>query len=144
MHRLSGGCHCGNIRIELALTRSAGSYNPRACDCDFCRRHRAAYVSDPQGSLVIRIRKEAETSRYAQGSGQAELLLCRNCGVLVSPLFSHGGRIYGTVNVNAVEGNAAFGARQPVSPQTLSPEDKAQRWKTLWFSDVTVRTGSAP
>jgi hypothetical protein len=140
MHKLSGGCHCGNIRIELTLTRSAGSYNPRACDCDFCRKHRAAYLSDPQGSLLIRIRNEADTSRYAQGSGQAGLLLCRNCGVLVSPLYRDGARLYGAVNVNAVDGAALFGAQQPVSPRTLTPGDKTQRWKQLWFPDVTIVT----
>jgi hypothetical protein len=139
MQTLSGGCHCGNIRIELDLTRAAGTYNPRACDCDFCRKHQAAYVSDPQGSLRLIIRDEREATRYAQGSGQAELLLCKNCGVLVSPLFSDGGRLYGAVNANAVDGAAAFGARQPVSPQTLSAGDRTKRWKDLWFADVTVQ-----
>lgn len=140
MQTLSGGCHCGNIRIELALTRGAGSYNPRACDCDFCRKHRAAYLSDPQGSLLILIRSESDCSRYTQGSGQAELLLCRNCGVLVGPLFSEDGHLYGAVNVNVVEGAALFGAQQPVSPRTLSATDKAQRWKQLWFRDVVIRS----
>jgi hypothetical protein len=143
MHKLSGGCHCGNVRIELTLTHSAGSYNPRACDCDFCRKHRAAYLSDPQGSLLIRIGNEADTSRYTQGSGQAELLLCRKCGVLVSPLYRDGTRVYGAVNVNAVDGNALFGAQQPASPRTLTPGDKAQRWKQFWFPDVTVRMEGA-
>jgi len=144
MQTLAGGCHCGNIRIELDLTRAAGTYSPRACDCDFCRKHQAAYISDPQGALRLTVREQRDATRYAQGSGQAELLLCRNCGVLVSPLFTDSGRLYGSVNVNAVEGAAAFGPRQPVSPQTLSPEEKAQRWKTLWFSDVTLRTGRTP
>lgn len=144
MQTLGGGCHCGNIRIELTLTRAASSYNPRACDCDFCRKHRAAYLSDPQGSLRILIREEREARRYAQGSGQAQLLLCGNCGVLVSPLYADGGRLYGAVNVNAVEGAAAFGAQQPVSPRMLSAGDKVQRWKELWFSDVTLRMKPAP
>lgn len=139
MHRLGGGCHCGNIRVELELTRSAGTYNPRACDCDFCRKHRAAYVSDPQGSLLIQIRDERDCGRYAQGSGQAELLLCRHCGVLVAPLYREAGRLYAALNVNVVEG-AAFGAQQPSSPKTLAAADKVKRWKDLWFSNVTLRT----
>ena len=136
MHRLAGGCHCGNIRIELELTRSAATYNPRACDCGFCRKHQAAYVSDPQGSLRIRIRDERDCGRYAQGSGQAELLLCRHCGVLVAPLYRDAGRLYAAVNVNVVEG-AEFGPRQSVSPQTLGAGDKVARWKDLWFSNVS-------
>ena len=138
MQTLRGGCHCGNIRITLTLTREAGSYHPRACDCDFCRKHDAAYVSDPQGAMRLNILDERAATRYAQGSGQAELLLCRICGVLVGPLYSDGGRLYGAVNVNAVEGAAAFGTRQPVSPQTLSASEKARRWKELWFADVAL------
>lgn len=141
MQKLGGGCHCGNIRVELELTRTAGTYNPRACDCDFCRKHRAAYVSDPQGSLLILIRDERDCGRYAQGSGRAELLLCRNCGVLVGPLYPEAGRLYAAVNANVVEG-VAFGAQQPVSPRTLSADDKVKRWKEVWFSNVTVRVSS--
>lgn len=138
MQTLRGGCHCGNIRVELQLTRAPGSYQPRACDCGFCLKHGAAYISDPHGSLRLTIREEREATRYAQGSGQAQLLLCSTCGVLVSPLFEDGGRLYAAVNVNALEDAAAFGASQPVSPQTLSAGDKAQRWKELWFSDVAI------
>jgi hypothetical protein len=138
MHRLRGGCHCGNIRVELALARAAATYNPRACDCDFCRKHGAAYLSDPQGSLLIEIRDARDSTRYAQGSGQAELLLCRVCGVLVAPLYRDAGRLYAAVNANVVEGGG-FGAQRPVSPQTLGASDKVRRWKDLWFSDVTLR-----
>jgi hypothetical protein len=138
MQRLGGGCHCGNIRVELELPRGAGTYHPRACDCDFCRKHRAAYVSDPEGSLLIEIRDERECARYAQGSRQAQLLLCRRCGVLVAPLYREAGRLYAAVNANAIEG-AVFGAHQGVSPQTLGAGDKVQRWKDLWFSNVTIQ-----
>ena len=141
MHRLGGGCHCGNIRVALELTRSAGSYNPRACDCDFCRKHRAAWVSDPQGSLLIEIRDERDCARYAQGSGQAQLLLCRRCGVLIAPLYRDGGRLHAAVNANAVDG-AVFGAPQAVSPKALAAGDKVARWKDLWFSNVTIRVSS--
>jgi hypothetical protein len=138
MHKVGGGCHCGNIRIEAGLTRPPDSYQPRACDCDFCTKHRAAYLSDPQGSLLIRVRDEQQCGRYALGSGQAELLFCRNCGVLVSPLYRDGGRIYGAVNVNVVDAAAAFGQPLRVSPQQLSAGDKVKRWKEFWFSDVTL------
>lgn len=138
MQTLHGGCHCGNIRVELQLTRVPGTYQPRACDCSFCLKHGAAYISDPRGTLRLTIRDEREAARYAQGSGQAQLLLCSTCGVLVSPLFEDGGQLYAAVNVNALENAAAFGAPQSASPQTLSAADKVKRWKELWFSDVAV------
>jgi hypothetical protein len=142
MHHLEGGCHCGNIAVELELPRSPATYHPRACDCEFCRKHGAAYVSDPQGALRIRIRDERHAGRYTQGSGLAELLLCRNCGVLAAALYAGHGRLYATVNARILDAaGTQFAAEQPVSPQTLSAGEKIQRWQDIWFSNVS--TGAA-
>jgi hypothetical protein len=138
MHTLSGGCHCGNIGLELELTRRSDTYNPRACDCDFCRKHGAAYVSDPQGSLAIHIRDPQQIGKYRQGSGQAEFLVCQVCGVLAAVLYGSEGRLHAAVNAKAVEAKTGFGPEQPVSPKTLSAGDKAKRWQDVWFSKVAV------
>jgi len=138
MHALSGGCHCGNLRITMMLSREARSYQPRACDCDFCRMHGAAYVSDPKGSLVVRIKAAGDRGSYRQGSDQADLVYCRRCGVLVGALYEEAGRVYATVNSRIIEGATPFGAEQTASPKTLSGDQKATRWRELWFSDVSV------
>lgn len=138
MYGLSGGCHCGRVRVELELSRSPDTYHPRACDCDFCRKHAAAWVSDREGRVRIRGENKSQAVVYRQGSGQAELLLCGNCGVLVAALFRRGGRLYAAVNARAVDGDAGFGCEQPVSPKTLSDGQKAERWQDIWFSDVHI------
>ena len=138
MHQLTGGCHCGNIRVEIALPRPPGDYSPRACDCDFCRKHGASYLSDPHGSLLIRIEDERDGGRYHQGSGTADCLLCRRCGVLIGATFLCDERLYAAVNVRILDGAAGFAAELPVSPKKLSQNEKAQRWQTLWFADVSV------
>jgi hypothetical protein len=137
VHRLSGGCHCDSIRVELELTRSPDSYHPRACDCDFCRKHVAAWISDPEGRVRIRSERERH-SIYRQGSGQAELLLCGRCGVVVAVLYRHEKRLYAAINVRAIDGGAGFAAEQPVSPKTLSGQQKAERWQDIWFANVTI------
>jgi hypothetical protein len=141
MHGTSGGCHCGNIRVELQLPRDPVTYAPRACDCDFCRRHGAAYVSDPHAALTLWIRDERAAGRYRQGSGQAEMLLCRDCGVLVGALHRANGRLYGVTNVRVIEGGTKFGTEQPVSPQTLSAEARVKRWQEIWCPDVSIISG---
>jgi hypothetical protein len=95
-------------------------------------------VSDREGSLLVRVKDEHHAGRYHQGSGQAELLICRNCGVLVGALFHDGGRVHGAVNARVIEGPVQFGAEQPVSPKKLAPPDKVKRWQDLWFADVSV------
>lgn len=138
MHALSGGCHCGNILLELELSQAPEEHRPRACDCDFCRKHAAAYVSDPVGSLLIRIQDATLTGRYRQGSAQAEFLLCSRCGVLTAVLYEIAGRVHGAVNARACA--AAFGPEQTVSPRLLAPGEKNQRWQDLWFTGVRVLT----
>ena len=135
---LTGGCYCGNIHLTVTLSRERYAVQPRTCDCDFCQKHGAGYVSDPHGSVRIRIKAEREVSRYRQGSDIAELLLCRTCGVLVGALYRDGDQLFGTVNVRALDGHADFGANVTVSPKSLSPEEKKARWGQVWFSDVRV------
>ena len=124
MHKVNGACHCGDIQVDMELTREPHTYDPRACDCDFCRKHGAAYVSEPRGSLRIRIKDEREIARYRQGSGIAE-------------------RLYATVNARIVAGGVNFGAQMSVSPKKLSDSAKIGRWQDIWLSDVAVLTDDA-
>jgi hypothetical protein len=138
MHKVSGGCHCGNILVDVELARAPGTYYPRACDCDFCRKHDASYVSDPQGGLLIRIKDQRETGKYRQGSGSADFLFCRNCGVLVGVLYLSSERLYAALNAKVVDVGTQFGVEQTVSPKKLSGSEKMQRWQDVWFPDVSI------
>ena len=135
---LSGGCHCGNIHIDMALTKASAEYSPRACDCDFCRKHGASYISDPQGTLRMTVRNFADFGRYKQGSGASDCLFCRNCGVLVGYSYAENGQIYAVVNSRAVDGAAQFGTETAASPKLLPQEKKTERWKQIWFRDVVI------
>jgi hypothetical protein len=134
---LTGGCHCGNIAVTVELTKAPDTHHPRACDCDFCSKHGATWVSDPGGSLAIRIREERDAARYAQGDEIAEMLLCRRCGVLVAALWREP-HVYGVVNAGALDARSEFAGTQPVSPKKLSAEEKMSRWRSIWFAKVTV------
>ncbi len=138
---VSGGCHCGNIRIAIELTHASETYRPRACDCDFCRKHAAAYVSDAQGSLLVRIKDERHSRKYRQGSELADFLLCARCGVLVGVFYQGDARLYAAVNAKAVDPGANFGAEQTVSPQKLASGEKLTRWQDVWFANVRVVSG---
>jgi hypothetical protein len=138
MYRLTGGCHCGNIGVAMDLAREPGTYTPRTCDCDYCRKHSAAYISDAQGSLVIRVTDPSKLGRYRQGAGLAEFLFCTACSVLVSVLYNHDTRLYAAVNANAIDARERFGEPQSASPKTLSAQEKMQRWQELWFCQVKI------
>ena len=135
MHQVSGRCHCGNITVQVAMTESPETYRPRACDCEFCRKHGAAYLSDPNGSLRIHVIEPQLMSRYRQGSGAAEMLVCRRCGVLIGALYADASRQLGAINVRVLD-TTAWGSPESVSPKTLTENAKVDRWRQLWFRDV--------
>lgn len=133
---LRGGCHCGRIALEMTLSKPPPEFTPRACDCSFCRKHGAAWLSDAAGSLRVRFRGEPLV--YRQGSAQAEFIACAHCAVLVMVRHEHDGHVHAAVNVRALDGAVAFADKQPASPQKLAPDEKRERWTTLWFGDVRI------
>ncbi|MBN7796205.1 GFA family protein [Parahaliea mediterranea] len=133
---IEGSCHCGNLAVAAALSHEPGHYQPRACDCDFCCKHGASYLSDPAGRLRVAVRDEAAVTRYRQGSGQAEMIFCARCGVLVGACYREGERLFAAVNRRIF--SEEFGDEVPASPKMLGPEDKSTRWLQLWFADVHI------
>lgn len=138
IHRLEGACHCGNSRVAIELSGPPETYAPRTCDCDFCRRHGASYLSDPAGSLRIRVKDARLLAKYRQGSALADCLVCRNCGVLLGVAYAENGRLFATVNCRIVDGGTAFAETIAVSPKALSAAQKVERWKDVWFSNVEI------
>lgn len=64
MNTERAGCHCNNIAVEVTLSGDLAEYTPRACDCDFCIKNGAAYVSDAKGKLEVKIRNPEESTVY--------------------------------------------------------------------------------
>lgn len=139
---MHGSCHCGELSIEFATAKSASDFQPRACDCSFCSKHGAAYISDPKGSLSIVQRHAGAIREYRQGSNTARLLLCKDCGVLVGVVFDDSSGTYGAVNVRCLDDVMDFGETLPASPQQLSQQEKISRWMALWVAQVTIETSS--
>jgi hypothetical protein len=127
----AGRCHCGALRWTFTTAKPLRALVPRACDCDFCTRHGAAWVSDPEGQLRI-LARDGMLHRYRQGSGQAEFLLCRECGVLVAVIAHGDGGWIGAANRNAFDARADFVEATSVSPRMLAPEVKLARWTQVW------------
>jgi hypothetical protein len=135
---LRGGCHCGRLTLAFETAQAPATLVPRACDCSFCRKHGAAWVSDPAGTLAIAAREMDGWGEYRQGSERARFLLCHDCGVLVAVVFAQDGRVFGAVNAVCLEPADTLDAALPASPQRLSPGEKTTRWRQLWTPDVRL------
>lgn len=131
---LTGGCHCGKVTLEVNLPSELESYNPRACDCDFCRENDAAYLSDPNGRVVIRTNTMANLNFFRQGNELAEFLFCAACRQLLGVRWHQ----YGSVNAQVLFDKAVLGKEVSASPKQLSAEGKIGRWQKLWFPEFVV------
>lgn len=136
--KYKGKCHCGNISLEMSLADTPGNYVPRTCDCSFCIRHSDSYISDPAGSLKLRIKNRDYMTFYRQGSETADFLLCSVCAVLVAVIYEDHDKLYAAVNLGVLEGPSQFGHPTVGSPWKLNDREKVQRWRSLCFPDVEI------
>lgn len=138
MRAIPGSCHCGAVEVEFATAKDLAGFHPRACDCTFCRRHGATWLSDAEGRLRISEQATGMLRDYRQGSETAQFLLCARCGVCVAVIFEEGARSFAAVNANCLGSGSDFGVAVPASPQMLSADEKIARWKSLWIADVAM------
>jgi hypothetical protein len=140
MTHLSGGCDCGDIQFQVQFSQPLETFSPRACDCSFCQRHGAEYLSDPNGTLQFDARAGSLHRYHQEGDPLADFLICRNCGVFVGVLhLTENGTPFGALNRRALEVRDGFAPTVSVSPRLVSDEEKVKRWKLLWFPNVSVK-----
>ncbi|MBA2771212.1 MAG: GFA family protein [Sphingomonas sp.] len=78
MAEISGGCHCGAVRFRARLPESP--VPALDCNCSICRRTGFLHVIVPHGEFTLERGADALSS-YRFGTGAAEHLFCRHCGV---------------------------------------------------------------
>jgi hypothetical protein len=102
MTAYAGSCHCGAQILDYRTGRPTTDWPLRRCACDFCRRHRPRYTSDPEGS--IRLTSRSALIRYRFGLRRADFLLCSVCGCYLGAARSDedGQRMVLNVNLLAV------------------------------------------
>lgn len=122
---LSGGCHCGNIRVDFVSERSPMELSLRVCACSFCRAHGARTTVDPHGRLTLRFVDADRVSRYRFGHKTADFLICQRCGVYVGAILHHDRRYFGLLNVNVLDVREVF--RQPAQPVDYEGEQASER-----------------
>jgi hypothetical protein len=74
----TGGCHCGAVRFTAELD---GPPVPALdCNCSICRRTGFLHIIVPHDHFALNSGENALTS-YRFGTGSADHLFCRICGV---------------------------------------------------------------
>ena len=110
-----GGCHCGNLRVRVRLTRPPAENALRSCSCTFCRAHATRTVSDPDGLFEVWAADWSLVERYRFGSRTADYMLCRRCGIYIGAVCDTAAGTRAVVNTNALSDRAAF-TGEPARP----------------------------
>jgi hypothetical protein len=76
--RVQGGCHCGTVRYEAELTEPP--VEALDCNCSVCRMTGFLHIIVAHDRFKLLAGGDALAS-YRFGSGAAEHLFCRHCGV---------------------------------------------------------------
>jgi len=140
--KISGSCHCGNVRFALDWTPEPSEIPARACTCSFCVKHGGVWTSCPTGSLEVSVREPQRVSRYQFGTKTAEFHLCTGCGVVPVVTSLIDGKLYAVVSVNAFDGvDPALIRRAPISFDGEGEGSRLARRARHWIGDVRFVDG---
>lgn len=140
----SGACSCQNVAVEVCLTRELSSYVLRECDCDFCQKEKALYLSDPNGDFKFSLLESNSLSSVRHGSESAEFLKCELCQQLIGVFYQEEKATFSAVNARLLADEVLEVMKwEVVSPKKLGVEEKVHRWKSVWFqSQFNWRKGN--
>jgi hypothetical protein len=138
-----GGCHCGNLRVQVRLTISPDEMRVRSCACSFCRSHGTRTVSDPAGQADFWAVDWSFVERYRFGSRTADYLLCRRCGVYAGAVCETPAGRRAVINTRCLDDRAAF-VREATHPDHdgENVEDRLARRAMNWTPTVMHDIGA--
>lgn len=141
----SGGCHCGNITVQLRLSQPPETMPLRSCSCSFCRSHGTRTISDRDGLAEIAAADPSQVERYRFGSRTADYLLCRRCGVYIGAVCETSSGLRAVINVNCLDDRAAF-TQPPAAPNYdgEATDARLDRRSTNWMPVTVLPSQSAP
>ena len=139
---LTGGCHCGAITYRLSWRQKDLPIPSRSCTCSFCTKHNNRYTSHPRARLKARFADEEMISRYRFGTGSADFIFCRRCGVMPLLTTEIGGKLFGLVNVNSLDDQSVIAPDVPAMTfEGEDLEDRSGRRKKNWIRAVEIEIG---
>ena len=126
---LNGSCSCGQWQVNVRVDKSIDDLNPRVCDCNYCRTHPSAVISDP--SMIIDFTGGRSTFDQ-NGDRQANFFRCNYCGDLLAVGCHIDGELRGAVSADLFDDSYSFGEPVQIQPWLLSSKERLERWGKLW------------
>lgn len=138
---LTGACHCQGISYVLSWPDHARPAPARRCGCSYCTRFGAIWTSHPDAILSLGIASAVLEKRYRFGTGTAEFLFCRHCGVVTAALDDNSGSTRAVVNINTLDQNQDIDFIHSDSDFDGEREqERLERRAANWISTVNFQT----
>lgn len=48
-----GSCNCDRWQVQVIIRKPLNDFNPRICNCDYCKNNPSAIISDP--NMIINL-----------------------------------------------------------------------------------------
>jgi hypothetical protein len=136
-----GGCHCGNLRLTLHLSQPPEVVRLRACQCTFCRAHATRTTSDPNGAVEVWAKDWSLVEPYRFGTGTAEFLICRRCGVYIGAFCDTPAGLCAVINTNALDERVRFASEPtPYDHEGEALADRLARRAANWTPAILHRS----
>ena len=140
--KLSGACHCRQIRYVLNWPENE-PVPARRCGCSYCTRFSGIWTSNPDAKLSVRFAAGSPEQRYRFGTGTADFVFCRHCGVVVLALDDNSESIKAVVNINTLDPGQDINFKQSDSDfDGESTQARIQRRAVNWISSVEFQPGT--
>ena len=135
----TGNCHCQAVSYALHWPEHAGLLPARRCTCSYCTRFNGTWTSHPDAALELVEKEDAPARRYRFGTGTAEFLVCRVCGVVVAAICTLDGSPRAVVNINTLADAGSIEFKRGDSDfDGESLEERLERRLARWISSVTL------
>ena len=132
-----GGCHCGNLHVQLRLSKPPEDNALRACTCTFCRSHSPRMIADPEGLFEVWADDWSLVENYRFGTRTCDFLICRHCGVFIAAVSEMSA---GTRNVNCLDNRGRFTSVPVVHDfEDETIETRSSRRVTNWMPALIRR-----
>jgi hypothetical protein len=137
----AGGCHCGNMKVRVRLSKAPEDFAVRACSCSFCRSHKPRMISDPAGLLNVAADDWTLVRFYRFGTRTCDFLLCSQCGVFIAAASdADEPSPRAVLNVNCLNDRARFSETPAMHDfDSETPESRLTRRRASWMPAVIDR-----
>ena len=132
MNKLSGGCHCQNIRYTATIPFAIDELAIRSCPCGYCRLHGGIYGAHPDMSVEVDVKISQEVTKYRFASCTTDFMICKKCGIIAIVTDEIDSQHYALLRINTLDDPIVRKEIPIVNNEGEDSKARRERRKAKW------------